>query len=379
MFLAREKSTVEQLLPGLLAVLNSHTLTALEADDGRMLINLLRQYANPGLLVSAALGGSDVSLVSAVRIHRYIGSRCPSLAIMMTMHNHTTYCLTKAMDHSLANKDFLLSQVATDRLVFCSGFAEARPGANILNSSVTCVSNNGHYVINGSKKPCTMADLADIALVGIANPALSAGAARGLLLVENMQAEGITTVPFWPATILTATSSNEMVFHNYQASADNVVLMAAGDEHTCAKQAIETTELCGLSSFQLLIAASYLGVASRLAELCFAAAPTNSTDLSQLAIELESAALALEGAAALVDSQVPSAELVALCVSVRTMVAQAMDRANRLALISLGGMKYLAKEEIRYLLQVSQCLNFHPLSRNESVDLIQQLMCQAVE
>ena len=221
-----------------------------------------------------------------------------------------------------------------------------------------------------------MVDLADVALVGIANPNGSEPTARGLLLVDNMRADNIAKRPFWPATILTATSSNELVFNDYQAAAEHVVLMEAGENPEHARQAIENTELCGLSCFQLLIAASYLGVASRLAALCFAGTPANATDLSQIANELESAALALEGAAALVDAQAPSQELVALSVSVRTMVAQAIDRANRLALISLGGMKYLAKEDIRYLLQVSQCLNFHPLSRNESVDLVQQVLCQ---
>ena len=376
MFLAREKTTVEQLLPGLSAALQAKTLMQLEADDGRLLLNYLRQYANPGLLVSAPLGGMAADLVSAVRIHRYVGSLCPSLAVMMTMHNHTTYCLSKAMDNSLAGKDLLLSNVARDRLVFCSGFAEARPGANILSSSVTCEQRNDGFVINGSKKPCTMVDLADVALVGIANPNSSEPTARGLLLVDNMRADNISKRPFWPATILTATSSNELVFNDYHASAEHVVLMEAGENPEQARQAIESTELCGLSCFQLLIAASYLGVASRLAALCFTGAPANATDLSQIANELESAALALEGAAALVDAQAPSEELVALSVSVRTMVAQAIDRANRLALISLGGMKYLAKEDIRYLLQVSQCLNFHPLSRNESVDLVQQVLCQ---
>lgn len=376
MFLAREKTTVEQLLPGLSAALQAKTLMQLEADDGRLLLNYLRQYANPGLLVSAPLGGMAADLVSAVRIHRYVGSLCPSLAVMMTMHNHTTYCLSKAMDNSLAGKDLLLSNVARDRLVFCSGFAEARPGANILSSSVSCVPCSGGFVINGSKKPCTMVDLADVALVGITNPNGSESTARGLLLVDNMRADNIAKRPFWPATILTATSSNELVFNDYHAAAEHVVLMEAGANPEQARQAIESTELCGLSCFQLLIAASYLGVASRLAALCFTGAPANATDLSQIANELESAALALEGAAALVDAQAPSEELVALCVSVRTMVAQAIDRANRLALISLGGMKYLAKEDIRYLLQVSQCLNFHPLSRNESVDLVQQVLCQ---
>ena len=376
MFLAREKTTVEQLLPGLSAALQAKTLMQLEADDGRLLLNYLRHYANPGLLVSAPLGGMAADLVSAVRIHRYVGSLCPSLAVMMTMHNHTTYCLSKAMDSSLAGKDLLLSNVARDRLVFCSGFAEARPGANILSSSVSCAPRSGGFVINGSKKPCTMVDLADVALVGIANPNGSEPTARGLLLVDNMRADNIAKRPFWPATILTATSSNELVFNDYQAAAEHVVLMEAGENPAHARQAIENTELCGLSCFQLLIAASYLGVASRLAALCFAGTPANATDLSQIANELESAALALEGAAALVDAQAPSQELVALSVSVRTMVAQAIDRANRLALISLGGMKYLAKEDIRYLLQVSQCLNFHPLSRNESVDLVQQVLCQ---
>ncbi|SEA40249.1 acyl-CoA dehydrogenase family protein [Alkalimonas amylolytica] len=377
MFLAREKSTVDQLLPGLAAALKAKTLMELESDDGRLLVSYLRQYANPGLLVGAKLGGMAVDLVSAVRIHRYIGSLCPSLAVMMTMHNHTTYCLSKAMDASLANKDSLLSDVARDKLVFCSGFAEAKPGANILSSSVTCAASNGHFVINGSKKPCTMVDFADVALVGITNPNAGEATARGLLLVDNMRADKIEKVPFWPASILTATSSNELVFNGYKATAGNVVLMEAGEAPSTAKQAIENTELCGLSCFQLLIASSYLGAASQLAAQCFAAAPANATDASQIVNELESAALALEGAAALIDSHQPCQTLVALSVSVRTMVAQCIDRANRLALIGLGGMRYLAKEEIRYLLQVSQCLNFHPLSRNESVELIQHELCRA--
>ncbi|MEH8017587.1 acyl-CoA/acyl-ACP dehydrogenase [Rheinheimera muenzenbergensis] len=376
MFLDKEKYTTDKLLPGLSAILQQKSLSQLESGDGRELVQYFKHYANPGLLVGTQWGGAAAGLTAAVRIHRYVGSLSPSLAIMMTMHNHTTYCLSTAMDASLAVKDRVLSHVATDKLVFCSGFAEARPGANILSSSVSCVPGSAGFVINGSKKPCTMADYADIALIGIANPLADDATARGLLIVEDMRAENIRKVPFWPASILKATSSNELVFTDFAVAKDNVVLMEAGNAPSQAKQAIETTELCGLSSFQLLIAASYLGVASRLAASCFAARPGNATDVSQLAIELESAALALEGAAALLDAQPPSGELVALAICVRTLVAQCIDRANRLALIGLGGMKYLATEDLRYLLQVSQCLNFHPLSRNETVELIQHELCQ---
>jgi len=377
MFLEKEKSTTDRILPKLSSVLQDRSITELESEDGRTIFQYFKEYANPGLLVDAKLGGSNVDLVSAARIHRYVGSLCPSLAIMMTMHNHTTYCLSRAMDSSLAAKDMVLTGVAQDNLIFCSGFAEARPGENILSSSVTCQLEGDGYLVNGSKKPCSMTDFADLALVGVSNPRSDDPTARGLLIVEDMGADNISKIPFWPSDLLTATASNQLKFEGLYVAKDNVVLMEEGENPEKAKQEIETTELMGLSSFQILIASSYLGVASRLATMCFSSESANATDLSQMAIELEAAAFALEGAAMHVESQAPSEEMVALCISARTMVAQCIDRANRLALLTLGGMKYLGKEDVRYLLQVTNCLNFHPLSRNESIELVRHELCRS--
>ncbi|CAH9049573.1 Isobutylamine N-hydroxylase [Pseudoalteromonas holothuriae] len=379
MFLNREKLATEQFVPELATVLKQKQMAEREVSDGRELFQIFKNQANPGLMVGKNLGGSGADLVSAVRIHRYVGSLSPSLAIMMTMHNHTTYALNRAMDSSLAITEMVLTSVANDRLVFCSGFAEARPGANILSSSVNAQLNSSgdKFVITGSKKPCTMADFADLALVGIANPNSSDPESRGLLIVENMNAAKIEKVPFWPSSILTATSSNELAFRGLEVSKDNVALMETGAEPDKTKQVIEITELVGLSSFQVMVAASYLGAASRLAALCFEAEPANSTDVSQITIELETAALALEGIAAQIDSQAPSEELVATAIAVRTMVSQCIERANNLAVMSLGGMKYLGNEDVRYLLQVANCLNFHPLSRGERIDFIRHVLCNS--
>jgi hypothetical protein len=119
----------------------------------------------------------------------------------------------------------------------------------------------------------------------------------------------------------------------------------------------------GFVWFELLIAASYLGAASALAERVILSGRGSADDRMMLAVELESAAAALEHVAAGVTDTDDNDALLARALYARFGVERAIERASMAAAAAAGGMAFVASSDVAYLLAVTRALAFHPPSR----------------
>ncbi|HEX2573596.1 MAG TPA: acyl-CoA dehydrogenase family protein [Polyangia bacterium] len=372
-FLKTERATLARFFPALDAELAARPFLELERADGPSLgIGLFRAAGGPSLLVPEALGGRGATPLDAVRIHRALGSRSPSLAVAATMHNFSLATLVEfhvfGGDEACAA---LLGAVAEQHLLMASGFAEGRPGANILAATMEArPTPDGGYVIRGSKKPCSLSRSMHLLSASALLIDGSGGPGRRAVVLVPADAPGIERRPFWRSSVLTAAESDEVVLHDVPIPGDLLFLPGAEDH-------LDPVELAGYLWFQLLIAASYLGMASGLVERVLAAGKGGATERALLGTELEAAMAALENVARVTQEAIDAQEaqqqagevrerLLAQALFVRYAVQGAIERATTLAAELLGGMAFIGSPEVVYLLGASRALAFHPPSRLSS-------------
>jgi alkylation response protein AidB-like acyl-CoA dehydrogenase len=108
------------------------------------------------LLVPVEYGGKGASMVDAVRIQRAVSSRSPSLAVATTMHHFSVASLVELTAVVNGFEWAMLAAIAEQDWLLTSGFAERRPGQQILSPTVRGVPTEGGIVVSGVKKPCSL-------------------------------------------------------------------------------------------------------------------------------------------------------------------------------------------------------------------------------
>lgn len=374
MSMQHARSITEQRLPGLIAALESRGRMALEKADPSELCGLFRDFRGAGLIIPEALGGIGSSPRETVEILRAIGSLCPSLAVMMTMHHHTIATIVQ-LGGLIPAADELLGGIAQNQLLIASAFAEGRPGAEIFNASVKVRAVEGGFLLQGTKKPCTMSHNMDVIVVGVARENADQSFTQGFAVVFNDGSQ-IARERFWKTSVLQAADSNALVFDDVFVPSEFMLLAeAAGDEVAVSA---EETSLSGLCWFQLMVGATYLGVASALVDMLLNKRNTDNAQLAQLAIELEGAHQALVGSARELEEQrAADATTYSKALCTRFMVQGAVERATNLAVELLGGMAFIASDEVAYLLAASRAICFHPISRAAATPLLADFLRQS--
>ena len=355
-FLALERQTLETYLPGLESALVETPLQQLEGPDSPVL-RWFKEKRGPGLLVPRDCKGLGASALDAVRIQRAIGSRSPSLAVATTMHHFSVASLVELSASGTGLEWMLLEAIAEQGLLIASGFAEGQPGRSILSPTMQVRRNGSGLLVSGSKKPCSLARSMDFLTASVALP--NTGETSGSLAVVLIpaSAEQLERRPFWGTSVLAAAESDEVVLRDVHVP-DSLVF-PAGDA-----DGLDALQLSGFMWFELLMSASYLGIASGLAERALRGKKGEAIERAELGIELESAMSAVEGAAwSLLSGQRGDAEL-ARGLFVRYSVQRAIERVTSRATELLGGMAFISSPDVGYLLTASRALAFHPPSRS---------------
>jgi alkylation response protein AidB-like acyl-CoA dehydrogenase len=154
-FLQQERSSLETVLPGLDGALADFSLMEMERV-GNPSIGAFRKLGGPGLLIPARFGGRGASPLDAARVQIAIGARSPSLAVATTMH-HFTIATVMAINAAQPGPEAeMLASVAQENLYVASGFAEGRTGVSIQTSFLAVKRSGTGYIVNGSKKPCSL-------------------------------------------------------------------------------------------------------------------------------------------------------------------------------------------------------------------------------
>ena len=358
----QERLTLERYLPGLDEELVKRPLLELESPES-IGIRLFREAGGSALLLPCDCAGLGVTALDALYIQRAIASRSPSLAVATTMHHFTVISLIEiaTADNSLGM--ILLEAIARQHLLVASGFAEGQGGRGALAPTMQAERAEGGWTVSGSKRPCSLSWSMDILTASVTLPSNSPGGTDVGVALIPAKAQGIERRKFWNNWILAGAESDEVILKDVFVPEEFMVHI--GDAST-----LDSAQIIGYLWFELLIAASYLGAATALAERAIAAKRGKSNDRASLGIELEGAMSSLVGVALTMMSGQRDQHTLARALFARYAVEQAVLRASANAVELLGGMTFIQNAEIGYLFAASRAGAFHPPSRTNMSDFL---------
>ncbi|MEA5506746.1 acyl-CoA dehydrogenase family protein [Halotia wernerae UHCC 0503] len=353
-FLEQERLTLAQFLPTLDAQLERISLLKMESQ-GNPAIPLFRELGGPGLIIPSYCNGLGATLLQTVRIQRAIASRSPSLAVATTMHHCTvTGLLESITDSSVVD---LLKQITQKNLYLSSGFAEGRTGVSFLSSNINVKRTSDGLVLNGSKKPCSLAKSMDFLTASVLIPSATGKAQEYALVIIPSGTPGLECRPFWNTWVLGGAESDELVLCDVIVPEELIFNLGEVD-------ALGNLLTKGLLGFQLLISASYLGIVSALVERTLLKEKGSPTERMLLVSEVEGAMAALESAAYSVMQGDISDGTFTRILFTRYAVQHTIERVTMGAAELLGGMAFISSNEVAYLLAAARALAFHPPSQS---------------
>jgi alkylation response protein AidB-like acyl-CoA dehydrogenase len=353
--LQKERETLEAYLPGLDKYLRETPLLELE-KPGSGALETFRELGGPALLVPAEYEGKGASLLDAVRIQRAVGSRSPSLAVATTMHHFSVASLVELTAAGNGFEWAMLMAIAENSWLLSSGFAEGKPGQHILAPTMRGVVADGGITVSGVKKPCSLTWSMNLMSASVAVAGADGGPDRTAVVLIPADTDGIERAPFWKSTALAAAESDQVTLN--EVFVPETLIFYPQDTDS-----MDPIQARGFVWFELLVSASYLGAATNLAERVIERGRGSDVDRAGLAIELESAAAALEQVAATAPDADDNDALLARALYVRYATERAIERAVVSASALAGGMAFIESPEIAYLLAATRALAFHPPSR----------------
>lgn len=348
--------------PGLSQVYGALNFEEKEKRNSRI-FEIYKEFNGPKLVVEKKLGGMGVSASDAVSIHRILGTISPSLALGASMHNFTVAFidkLSKNKTYELFCQD-LLTQVAGNNYILASGFAEGRPGANIMDASVKAVEVEDGYLVNGVKRPCTLSRSMDYFTAGVR--VIDRGGqdtGRAVAVVRAPQ-KGISINPFWKASSFEASESEEVCLEDVFVPKHQML-------HIDESVSLDPVEREGWLWFELLTTASYVGVISGLVVDLYKKENCSAIDRTRVVSGVETAVSALRGVAHEMDSDARSdrESLTARMLLIRYGIQQIIGEVKNLASELLGGMQFIQNPDLEYRIGALTGLQYHPPSRLSS-------------
>ncbi|MFJ4923001.1 acyl-CoA dehydrogenase family protein [Streptomyces sp. NPDC088725] len=356
MFLNAERSALETLLPGLDGALSLCPLEELESTPSPA-VQAFRRAGGPGLLVPAEHAGSGATPLQAVRVQRAVGARCPSLAVATTMHHFSVAGLVHSARQGTGLEGLLLEAVAKDRLLLASGFAEGNTGQNILRPHITAERRDGRYVLNGSKKPCSLSRSMDLLTASVVTTD-DQGAERLAIAIIPAATPGLEVRRFWRTPILAGAESDEVVLTDVELDPQMVFVT-----EVTADGVPDSLNVAGFLWFELLLTAGYLGMASALVERALNRPGGADDDPTPFMVDVEAAMLSVEAVARAMEDEEWTDTLLVSALTARYAAQDAIARTTGTCLAALGGMAFIGSPDGSYLASAAAGLTFHPPSR----------------
>ncbi|WP_416971091.1 acyl-CoA dehydrogenase family protein [Streptomyces sp. 4F14] len=352
------RETCESCLPGLLESLDDIPLTDLEKPGSPGLAHF-RAAGGPALVIPKEYQGIGADPLQALAVVRAIGAASPSLAVATTMHHFSVATLFTLADSikSSGMEWALLEGIAEQNLLVASGFAEGRPAQGILAPTMRATAAEGGYLVNGSKKPCSLSRSMDLLTASVALPTPEGGEEMAVLLVPRTT-DGISSHPFWRSRALAGAESDEVRLTDVFVDEQLIMRTELGESGE-----LDQLQTTGFIWFELLISASYVGMVSALVERVYRAGRGSEADRADLIARLESAHLLLEGVARMVMDGERGNEALAKTLVARYAVQDALGACVNAAVETLGGMAFISSSDVAYLAAVAHGLTFHPPSR----------------
>lgn len=355
------RAVCDRYLPGLLDKLSALPLAELERP-GNPGLELFRECGGPALVIPREYEGQGASPLEALQITRAIGATSPSLSVASTMHHFSvaTIFVLAGSQRSSGLEWALLEGIATQNLLVSSGFAEGNPGQGILSPTVKAVRADGGLVVNGSKKPCSMARSMDL-LSASAVVTNDDGSTENLVMLVPRDTDGISVHEFWRSDVLAGAESDEVRMTDAFVDERLLVPVEIGGDGE-----LDELQNVGFMWFELLITSCYLGMASKLVERALGSGKLSADQAADLGVRLETATLLLEGVANRIASGESDNAALTKTLIARYGAQQAIVDAAGRATEALGGMAFISSPDVAYFLAASHCSFFHPPSRSST-------------
>jgi len=366
--LKNERAVLERLMPGLDDKLAAQDRQALEAPDGPGL-ELFKAADGPGLLVPRDSAGLGATAVEAVAVQMGVGARSGSLAVATTMHHFSMASLI-AMGASSETglEKILVEAIASQRHLLASGFAEGRPGAGILSPTMTARPVEGGVVVDGVKKPCSLARSMTMLTASVDVRTESGDGSELAVVLVPAGTAGMRIEPFWQSPVLAGAESDAVLLENVFVPESLIVRtkMATGG-------ALDTTHRIGFLWFELLMTASYLGIAAGLVEDALAVTRAPDAPVVGAWAQVRTTANALAALAAQLDSGRYDDELLGELLLCRYQLQDALPFLAQACLEALGGMSFISSAQLAHRVASLSCLAFHPPARGRAVGPLRRL------
>ena len=357
-FLGRERAVLETFLPGLDAALADIPFGELESKNGRA-IELFREAGGPALLVPKDLGGFGATPVEAICVQRALGARSPSLAVATTMHHFSVAGMLEVLRVGGGIEWSLLEQVARDRTVLASGFAEGLHHQGIFAPTMRARRNGSGFLVSGQKKPCSLSRSMDVLTVSVMIESDGTASEEFAVAVIPAGAAGIEVVPFWAATTLGGTESDAVILTDVAVDPDMMIRAGPGP-----RPEFGGAQVASCIWFELLVTAAYIGTASALTERLLRSTSGDTGSQAAALTDIEAAMASLDSVARRVmDGE---RDLLPTTLACRYACQDAINRSVSSAVEQLGGIAFISSSDVSYLASASRALAFHPPSRARS-------------
>lgn len=358
-FLQLDYDVCEKLLPGLAGRLSDLPFEQLESPQSPA-IALFKDYGGTNLLIPREHGGIGASALDSVRVIRALASLAPSLAVATAMHHFSVGMLFSVGPYYASGTGIrasVLDVVAKNRSLIASGYAEGRSGHGILTPTVEARETAGGYLISGSKKPCSLSRSMDLLTASVALRGADGGTEMGLLVLPA-DTPGISVHDFWSTFPLVGAESHEVRLTDVFAGAEHVLRAPAN-----ADERLDELNEAGVIWFQMIVAASYTGVASALVDLVLRHERGSTDERARLCLLIDSAASLVDGVARRIMDDDLGNDCAAASLFTRYSVQDIITRTVGQAVEMLGGMAFITSPKIAYLASAAQAVVFHPPSR----------------
>jgi hypothetical protein len=351
---ADARAGLDAVAEGLYATLAARRPEQHEQDAGPAFAALKATRAT-ALLVPRRCGGTGAPAVAAVRFQTALGTLAPAAAVATTMHHYKIAALGRVARSGDRRAAAILTGLGTGAQLLASGGAESTPGRDLRTLGSRAVRDGDDYLVTGVKRPCSLSASMDT-LSLMAELRAPDGTPEGYAQVfVPAGASGLRREPFWRSPVFGAAESHAVHLDAVRVPRGSVFPLRGETGRRFATDCY--------TWFQLLISASYLGVARCLA----ARTPPERRAGSRRWTEAADALRALEGqlldAARAVDADRPAGEQLNLAVRARDRVEDEIGALGGRLLRAAGGAAFARTGFPTLLAGALNAIAFHPPQR----------------
>jgi len=359
LFLTNDRQVLEAAMPGLDDKLAACDPGSLETPTGQG-IALFQAAGGARLLAPTNCGGFGATAAQAVAVQRAVGSRSGSLAVATTMHHFSMASLVALGKRGTGLEWILIEAVATGDRLLASGFAEGKPGAGILSPSMRAVATPDGLLVSGVKKPCSLAHSMTMLTASVAVPGDDGRDQLAVVLIPA-GTPGVRTEPFWVSPALAGAESDAVIVEDVLVPNELVVRtqMTPGDQ-------LDDVHRTGFLWFELLMTASYTGIAAGLLERALSGSRASAEALLRIAAPIDLVASSLDHLAAELDAGICDDALLTRALLTWFAAQDLLTSSAAAAVEALGGMAFIGSDDAATTLASVHCLAFHPPSRGRS-------------